>query len=193
VAPRPGWRAALETGAFRLEQSLLGRLILGPIIEPARLWAPELDRIARGDLRHLRILGTHLLMAAGVWAWLHFACHMSLWLYVLTFVYPGTALTLVRSFAEHRAHPQAARRTAMVERAPVLGLLYLNNNLHLAHHLQPDAPWYELPALHRRDRDRLVGMSGGLVYAGYAEVFRRYLLRPHDSLSHEKALAARAG
>jgi fatty acid desaturase len=165
--------------------------VLGPVIEPVRLWAAEAPPAVRGDLRRLRILSLHLLMAAGVWAWLHFACHMSLWLYVAAFVYPGTALTLVRSFAEHRAHPEPARRTAMVERAPILGLLFFNNNLHLAHHLQPDAPWYELPALHRRDRDRLVAMSGGLVYAGYAEVFRRYLLRPNDAISHDEAMAAR--
>jgi fatty acid desaturase len=191
LADRRGWRAGLAKSALRLEQTLLGRLALGPIIEPIRYWAAELPAIARGDVRRLRIVGVHVLMAAAVWAWLAFACHMSLGLYLLTFVYPGTALTLLRSYAEHRAHAEPARRTATVERAPILGLLFLNNNLHLAHHLKPDAPWYDLPALHRRDRDRLLAMSGGLAYAGYWDVIRRYLLRPHDVVSHDQALAAR--
>lgn len=186
-----GWRAALAVGAMRLEQSLIGRLTLGPIIEPIRFWAAEIGLIAGGDARHLRIVASHLLMAGIVWAWLRLACHMNLGLYLLTFVYPGTALTLLRSFAEHRAHPEPARRTATVERAPILGLLFLNNNLHLAHHLRPDAPWYALPALHRRERQRLAAMSGGFVYAGYADVFRRYLSRPHDSVTHDEAMAAR--
>jgi fatty acid desaturase len=192
LARTRGWRGAAAAGALRLEQSLLGRLLLGPVIEPIRYWAGEVPSLARGDLRHIRIVATHLAMAVGVWAWLRFACHMSLALYLLTFVYPGTALTLLRSFAEHRAHPEPARRTATVESTPVLGLLFLNNNLHLAHHLSPDEPWYALPALYRRDRAKLLAASGGLIYAGYADVARRYLLRNHDALRHDEALAARA-
>jgi fatty acid desaturase len=191
LAAKPGWRGALAMQALRLEQNLLGRLALGPIIEPIRFWAAEVAAIAQGDRRRLRFVGQHIVLAAGVWAWLHFACHMSLGVYLLAFVYPGTALTLLRSFAEHRAHAEPARRTASVESAPILGLLFLNNNLHLAHHLRPEAPWYALPALHERERKRLAAMSGGLVYAGYADVVRRYLLRPHDAVSHDEAVAAR--
>jgi fatty acid desaturase len=132
-----------------------------------------------------------MIMVAAILAWLRFACHFNLGQYLLCFVYPGLALTLIRSFAEHRAHPDPARRTAIVERAPVLGLLFLYNNLHVAHHFQPDLPWYELPALYRRERERLLAANGGLVYDGYADVFRRYLLRPHDELMHSAAMAAR--
>jgi fatty acid desaturase len=106
---------------------------------------------------------------------------MSLVQYLACFVYPGGALSLIRSFAEHRADPDPARRVAVVERAPVLGLLFLNNNLHAAHHEHPGAPWHALPGLYAQERARLLSANGGLVYNGYGEVFRRYLWRSHDA------------
>jgi fatty acid desaturase len=191
LAPGPGRTARLARSVGRLQQSLLGRLTLGPMVDAWDLLAREGVRLARGDRDRLRIWALHAIMVAAILAWLRFVCHFSLGQYLLCFVYPGLALSLVRSFAEHRAHPDPARRTAIVERAPVLGLLFLYNNLHVAHHFQPDLPWYALPALYRRERERLLAANGGLVYDGYADVFRRYLLRPHDELMHAAALAAR--
>ena len=71
-----------------------------------------------------------------------------------------------------------------VERAGPLALLYLNNNLHAAHHRAPGLAWYRLPAFHRRHRAVLVADNGGLVYRGYGMVLRRFLLRPHDRAIH---------
>jgi fatty acid desaturase len=71
----------------------------------------------------------------------------------------------------------------------VLGLLFLHNNLHAVHHAHPGAPWYGVPGLNRRDRDQVLQANGGLVYAGYRDVFARFLFRPHDDLIHP--LAAR--
>jgi fatty acid desaturase len=147
----------------------------------------------RGDFGHLRAWIIHGLLLAALLAWLRFVCHMSLGEYVLCFVYPGAVLTLIRSFAEHRADPDPARRTAVVERAPLLGLLFLNNNLHAAHHASTGLAWYRLPAFYRRERARLLAANGGLVYAGYGEVFRRYLFRPHDRLIHPAAVAPGKG
>jgi len=75
-------------------------------------------------------------------------------------------------------------RIAIVERAPVLGLLFLHNNLHAVHHAWPSAPWYRIPSLFRRHRDRLVAENGGLLYDGYLDVARRFLLTPHDRVLH---------
>ena len=83
---------------------------------------------------------------------------------------------LVRSFAEHRAESDVEERTAIVENAPVMGLLYLYNNLHVVHHDRPTLPWYEIPGWYRANRDRLVQENGGLVYRGYLDIARRYLL-----------------
>lgn len=71
----------------------------------------------------------------------------------------------------------------MVEKAPLLGLLFLNNNLHVVHHRWPGEPWYRLPRLYRAGREEVLA-QGGPVYAGYGGVAARYLLRPHDRLIH---------
>ena len=76
-------------------------------------------------------------LGAAALLWLALVCRMSLLDYGLTFLFPGAALTLVGSFAEHRADEIPAHRVAVVERAPVLGLLFLNNNLHALHHARP--------------------------------------------------------
>ena len=184
-------RARLDRLVGRSQSSLLGRLVLGPIIDASLFLAGEMILLARGDMDRLRIWAVHGLLAVPVLAWLHFVCSMNLGLYLLCFVYPGGALSLIRSYAEHRAHPDPLRRTAAVERAPVLGLLFLYNNLHPAHHYQPDVPWYKLPALYNRERERLLSANGALVYQGYGEVFRRFLLRPHDTLMHADAIRDR--
>ena len=91
----------------------------------------------------------------------------------------GGALSLLRSFAEHRNVDQGTR-SAVVRAGRFFGLLYLNNNLHHTHHTQPWVPWFELPAAHSAlDGDRAAAAGAGL-YRGYGEVVRRYLVVPFD-------------
>jgi fatty acid desaturase len=59
--------------------------------------------------------------------------------------------------------------------------LYLNNNLHAAHHDQPSLPWYRLPAFYRANKDQFLDRNGGFFFAGYGAVFRRFLLAPIDA------------
>ena len=58
-----------------------------------------------------------------------------------------------------------------------MGLLFLHNNLHVVHHLRPALAWYRIPAFYRSRRERLVRLNGGLLYNGYLDVARRFLLR----------------
>ena len=131
-----------------------------------------------------RRLSWHLIQCAPVLIWVIGVCGMPLWLYVACFVYPGASLALVRSFAEHRAAPEAERRTAIVENARILGPLFLFNNLHVAHHLRRGLPWYQIPKFYRLNRAALIERNGGLVYDGYFDVARRFLLKPHDRPVH---------
>jgi fatty acid desaturase len=98
-------------------------------------------------------------------------------------VYPGLSLTLLRSFAEHRADLPGPSRAATVERAGPLGLLYLNNHLHTAHHDRPDLAWYRLPA-HQRHHHARLSAQAGRGYRSYGEIVRRFALAPHDALIH---------
>jgi fatty acid desaturase len=136
----PASASLAQRAAAALQATLLGRLLLGPFIEIGVFWLGEARRLARGEPGRLGLWIGHGLAAAVVVGWLVMVCHMSLWLYLATFVYPGAALSLLRSYAEHRADPTPQHRVAVVERAPILGLLFLHNNLHVAHHDRPARP-----------------------------------------------------
>ncbi len=170
-------RRALHLG----NQTLLGRLVIGPVLVIGGFLAGEVGRIGRGDFRHAGIWLRHGIGVAAILLWVEWVCGLPAWLYLIGFVYPGAALTLLRSYAEHRAAPDPADRTAVVRAGPLFGLLFLNNNLHVAHHARPTLPWYRLPEFNRRiGGDRQAARGAGL-YSGYGALARRHLLRPIDN------------
>lgn len=167
------------------QTTLVGRVLLGPPWLIGRFLVQEFRDVANGDRARLWIWTRHAGLVAGVLVWIVIVAQMPIWFYLVAFVYAGTALTLVRSFAEHRAHVDVERRTAIVERAPILGLLFLHNNLHAVHHRWPTLPWYALPGFYQRHRQTIVGTAaGGPIYRGYGDVFRRFGWRSHDRPVH---------
>ena len=185
-------RDPLARALLRAQTTLLGRLIIGPAWTVGRFLSGEARAIGAGDLQRARMWAAHLVGVAFVLYWLIAICDMSVGFYLAAIVYPGTALLLVRSFVEHRAAPGVRERIAIVENAWILGPLFLFNNLHAAHHERPDLAWYELPRWYRANRERLIRANGGLVYDGYGEVARRFLLRAHDTPVHPGGLAIRS-
>jgi fatty acid desaturase len=187
----PGSLAAagpMRRAAYLAHCTLLGRLVLGPLLAIRALWLAELRKLSSGNRRHIFIWLRHAIGVALVLTWTVGVCGVPLLVYVGLMVYPGMGLTQLRSFAEHRAHADPALRTATVEANPMWALLFLNNNLHLAHHEEPTLPWYELPRAWRRMRTSTCGarvIDSGLVYqCGYLEVIRRYLYRPVITVEH---------
>lgn len=176
----PAHAGSLAKAIGRAQATLAGRLTIGPLVEIAGFLAGEAERVRHDAPQARRDWAVHILASAVLLAWLHVVCQMNLLTYLAAFVFPGAALTLIRSFAEHRADG----RVAVVERAPLFGLLFLNNNLHAAHHAWPGLPWWRLPGRYRQHREALLAANGGLVYAGYGEIFRRFLFRRHDVLLH---------
>ncbi len=68
-------------------------------------------------------------------------------------VYAALAVLKIRTFLEHQAHERARGRTVIIEDRGPLALMFLNNNLHVVHHMHPKVPWYRLPdALFRQPR-----------------------------------------
>jgi fatty acid desaturase len=162
-------------------QTVAGRLVLGPPVVVARLFAAETRLLARGDRARLRTWAVHALASAAVMAWVVGVCSIPAWLYLVGFVYPGLALTLLRSFIEHRPAGEQVARSALVEAGPVMSLLYLNNNLHALHHAAPQIAWYRLPSVYRECRAALLRRNGGFRYRGYLQVVRRFGLRTKDA------------
>lgn len=176
-------RSRLRLVVAALQGPLPGRLVLGPFDIVARFLIDEARRIVREPARVARDWLPHLIGLAVVGAWLAW-CRMGLGLYLAAFVYPGTALSLLRSFAEHRAAEQPGHRVAVVEKAGPFALLFLHNNLHAAHHRAPGLPWYRLPDHYRRHRTAILSDNGRLLYDGYGDVARRFWRAPHDVLIH---------
>lgn len=177
---RPGTLAAaggLRRAVHRANCTFAGRMVLGPTLAIATFWADEARRILRGERRRLLIWSRHLLWVAVVLYWITVVCHVSLLSYVALLIYPSVALTLVRSFAEHRADEDFRRRTRVVESHSLWALLFLNNNLHIAHHAQPQLPWHQLPRLWREMRGS-VNHPDLVIRGGYGEVIRKYLFKP---------------
>lgn len=153
----PPWQRRLLVA----HNTLAGRLLLGPPWLLLR-FAAGLAR-QRVAWRAWTWHGLGLTVLFG-WLWL---CRVPAGEYLLLAAWPGLALTLVRSFHEHRA-AQGGGDTVTVERAGPLALLFLNNHRHAAHHAQPSAPWYTLRP------------EGGYRVASYAQLARAYAFRPKD-------------
>ena len=137
----------------------------------------------RGDRRRVAVWTRHALWVAVVLLWIVGVCRIPFLVYAALVVYPSVALGQLRSFAEHRADAEPHLRTTAVEADPVSALIFLNNNLHIAHHAYPKLPWYELPHTWRGMRDSAVA-SERVYRGGYGEVFKRYLFRPVISVEH---------
>jgi fatty acid desaturase len=180
------WRRAgpVRRGLHSACNTLIGRVVLGPPRAIVVFWGLQAWRIAGDRGRLARVCLVHGLGVALVLAWVCGVCHIGLFTYGVVVVYPATALTMIRSLAEHRAAEGEGDRTAVVERAGLLGWLFLNNNLHLLHHAQPHLPWYALPAQWRATRADLLTARGGPVYRSYLQVAVLYAFRPHHPGPH---------
>jgi fatty acid desaturase len=168
---------AVHRRLLLFNQTLLGRLTIGPLLRLWTLVRRESARLRARDFSHLPIWLLHAAAVAGIfWICAHYG--MAWWQYVLLIAYPGMSLGLLRAFTEHRAAPGPSERTAAVESNHLFGLLFLYNNLHIAHHLQPTMPWFEIPAYYRQHRLALLAVNDHFYFRGYGEIARRYLLRP---------------
>lgn len=168
----------------RLLTTCAGRLVLGPPYYVARAWVDLLHRALSGDWPYLQRWLAHIPAVAIVLVWVMGVCGIPFWQYVLLYVWPGLSLTLFRSYLEHQARPDVGHRTVIVEAGPLMSFLYLNNNLHAVHHLEPAAPWHQRPRRYRETREEVLRWNGGYRYGGYAEILFRHFLRPKEPIEH---------
>lgn len=168
---------------LRANNTLAGRMILGPLIGTAWFIVDDWRRMWRGDrgvlrgwLLHLPAVGA-VLAANAAWG------QMPFWA-LLAQAWLALSILKVRTFAEHRAHEHFAQRTVIVEDRGPLAFLFLNNNLHVVHHMHPSVPWYRLPALYARNPARYLGRNGGYRFGSYGELFRKHLWRAKDPVPH---------
>lgn len=174
-----GWQRAV----LRANNTLLGRMVLGPLVGQAAFVAGDWRLIRAGAPGVLAAWLWHLPAVALVLAWVLAVGRMPVWAFLLA-TYAAQSILKIRTFLEHRAHERARARTVIIEDRGPLALIFLNNNLHVVHHMHPRVAWYKLPALYRRHRDHYLRRNQSYVYRSYAEIFRRYIVRAKDPVPH---------
>jgi len=165
-----------------LNNTLAGRMMIGPVVAQIVFMRSDAGAIARGDWQVLKGWAWHLpgmaLVLGAVWA-----SAMPVWLYLLA-CYGAISVMKIRTFLEHQAHEKARGRTVIIEDRGPLAFLFLNNNLHVVHHMHPRVPWYRLPALYRANAERYLATNEGYRYRSYTEVFARHFWRAKDPVPH---------
>ena len=175
----PKWRQVME----QFNNTLLGRMVLGPLISLFCLYQKDAKEIALGDGRILRSYLHHLagILLVGAWWW-EFST-LSLTAYVAA-AYLALSVLKIRTFLEHQAHERVAARSVLIEDRGIFSLLFLNNNYHALHHACPKVVWHRLPKLYQQRRDLLLKRNGGYWYRSYWSVFCLYLFRNKDPVPH---------
>lgn len=172
------WQRAI----LSFNNTLLGRILIGPAISNVLFIRGEFRLIAAGDRKVARAWMYHALGLAVLLPIVVLA-PMPLWAYVAA-AYMAQGVLRIRTFLEHQAHEKVRGRSVIIEDRGPLAFLFLNNNLHAVHHMHPGVPWYRLPALYRARRERFLTINQGYAYRSYGEVFRRYLFSAKDEVPH---------
>ncbi len=173
-----GWKKRL----FAINNTLLGRIVLGPAIGQVMFVRDEWQGMIRGDRAVLLAWALHIPGVAVV-LWVVAQSAMPVWGFLLS-AYIGLGLVKIRTFLEHRAHEKSRARTVIIEDRGLLSFLFLNNNLHVVHHMNPSAPWYQLPALYRAGKERYQACNEAYVYRSYAQIFKEYFWQAKDPVAH---------
>ncbi len=169
--------AAWQRAGYVLRNTVGGRLLLGPLWACVTLWRDEIKRLVREDTSYLAAWFRHFISVVLMLLWLRYV-EIPLYEYILLFAYPGMSLTMLRSFLEHQTDMSPARRTVVVKSGKIMGLLFLNNNLHALHHEKPALPWYRLPQVWRQSSRQILERNGGYYYRSYLQVIKKYLFSP---------------
>ena len=162
--------------------TLLGRVTVGPVIGMADFLRGDLRRIAKGQTDVMLHWLAHL-PGVVITLWLVSMSSVPLWLY-LSACYGAMSVLRIRTFLEHRAHERSAGRSVVIEDRGILAFLFLNNNFHAVHHAHPQVAWYHLPALYRSGRDKFLLGNQDYVYRSYAQIIVQYFLRAKDPVAH---------
>ncbi len=178
-AQMPGLKREL----YQFNNTLLGRMLIGPAVSIIRFWGDEINQMLHGRRDIIKCWTSFFVSILLVVSFVRWA-GMPFWQYYVLIAYPGISLALVRSYCEHQAAEQIGHRTIIVEASPFWSLLFLNNNLHIAHHERPQIAWYKLPAYYRVEKAKLVKQNGNYLMQGYGEIFRRFFLHAKEPVPH---------
>jgi len=169
---------------FEINNTFAGRLIIGPVLTVIGFAKTEIRRFSRNEPGVRKAWAFHLLGLIVVLALVTKLFAMPLWIYLVAVIYPAISIASVRSYAEHQAAENVGGRTAIVETSMPWALLFLNNNLHIVHHSNPNLPWYEIPKLYRERKKQFLAANENTLFLGYGEIARRFAFRVKQPVQH---------
>lgn len=172
-----------KRAVLRVNNLLIGRLLIGPLVGQVGFMAGDWRLIRGGDRRVLLGWLWHLPAVALVIWWMAAFGQMPVWAFLLS-SYAALSILKIRTFLEHQAHEAARGRTVIIEDRGPLALIFLNNNLHVVHHMHPRVPWFQLPQLYWQNKERFLAHNEGYRFGSYTEVFRQYFLHAKDPVPH---------
>lgn len=163
--------------------TMIGRMVIGPPLMVVGFTASEWRKILRGD-REVTVAWTlHIVGLIPTLLIISKIFGIPIWLYIGFSAYLGVSLLAIRSYCEHQWAEQPDGRSVIVE-GSLLAPLFLYNNLHLVHHKMPSVAWYRLPQIYRAGRSEWQRMNEGYVYANYFDVFRAFAFKAKEPVAH---------
>lgn len=182
---QPTWQrsSGLARGLHWLNKTLCGRLLIGPALALAGLLAQESTRLRRGVPQAWQMWLSHGVCVGALLTWVQSQGGLAVSTYLLASVL-ALALSMVRSYYEHRPALAPEHRSVLNEAGWPWRWLFLNLNLHLVHHDLPRLPWYYLPRVYASRREDWLRRSDHFLLHGYGELFQRHAVRPIDSPCH---------
>lgn len=174
----------LARGLYRLNKTVLGRLLTGAPLALFALLREEGRRLRQGERKAWLMWATHGLLTVLMLVFVARHSIIPVWHYLLLVSIPALSVAMLRSYYEHRPHAAPEQRTVINEAGWPWSWLFLHNNLHLLHHDLPGLPWYFLPRVYRARREQWLARSGGFLVKGYGELLRQHGLKAIDSPQH---------
>jgi fatty acid desaturase len=181
-------RSALSKAVFNFNNTLFGRMLIGPLIGMVGFVRCDIKQAMHGQwditgkwALHLGLTALIVIAVAGLGT-------MPLPIYFAA-AYFGMSLLMVRTYLEHRIHEKVRGRSVIIEKGGVFGFLFLNNNFHAVHHAHPGVAWFRLPAFFRENKDRFFRLNTGYSYSSYRQVFRRYFFQQKEPVAFPAALS----
>lgn len=168
---------------LNLNNTMFGRLILGPLLNIGGLLVSDFSKILNGNRKIAFAWFVHIASTLPILFIIVLIFAMPPWQYLVFVVWPAFGLISIRSYAEHQWHENENGRTIIVEKS-ILSFIFLNNNLHVVHHKHPTVAWYKLPKLYRQQKLHWNSLNDGYVFKNYWELLRKYAFVAKEPVSH---------
>lgn len=172
-------RSQLSKAIFNFNNTLIGRMVLGPLIGMTGFVKCDWYHFRQGEWHIALKWISHALLAAVLAYAIASFGNLSTLSYVAV-CYLSTSLLMVRTFLEHQAHEKVRGRSVIIENGGFFGFLFLNNSYHAVHHAFPNKAWYRLPEFYRSRRAHFLKMNEGYSFSSYREVFRRFSFKKKE-------------